>query len=187
MNREEMVKDSFETMPDRLDEAKLPPAFQALIGFEIGEEIWTLELEGGSCRLRPGSSSECEAILRTGPEEWVDVAAHLVDPTALFLAGPRKVVVPASGDLRVHLGRLFGLTDPGRLEPVWITDMPLFERDEETGRAHALHFNTCPSCARKHKLSNLNLNCESQIETLEYAGADSGSQVFDKNPFLSNQ
>ncbi len=101
-----MLKDSFETMPERLDAARLAADFEALIGFEIGSEAWTLELEGGDCRVRPALSSECEATLRTGPAEWLDVAAHLVDPTALFLAGKLSV----EGDIEKLL-TAFGLFD----------------------------------------------------------------------------
>jgi len=59
--------------------------------------------------------------------------------SVFFLAGPRNVVVPASGDLRLHFGRHFGLRDPGRFEPVWVTDMPLFETDPDTGALAAAH------------------------------------------------
>ena len=95
------------------------------------------------------------AWIRAKSEGWAGAAAkHLteeekaglvtalgVEPegTILFLAGPREVVVPASGDLRLHLGRLFGLRDPKRFEPLWVVDMPLFEKDRETGALAAAH------------------------------------------------
>jgi aspartyl-tRNA synthetase len=59
--------------------------------------------------------------------------------TLLFLAGPHSVVEPASGDLRLHLGQLFGLRDPSRLEALWVTEFPMYEVDEETGGLVAKH------------------------------------------------
>lgn len=57
----------------------------------------------------------------------------------LFVAGPRNVAVPASGDLRLHLGRLFGLQDAHTFRPVWIDRFPLLEWDPEGGRWNAMH------------------------------------------------
>ncbi len=59
--------------------------------------------------------------------------------TLLFLAGPRSVVEPASGDLRLHLGKAFGLRDPARFEAVWVTEFPMYEVVEETGALVAKH------------------------------------------------
>ena len=83
MNLEEMVKDSFESMPERLATSRIDREFKALIGFEIGAQLWTIEVEGGSCRARPSLSGECEAIVRTGSQEWIDVASSAIEPTAL--------------------------------------------------------------------------------------------------------
>jgi aspartyl-tRNA synthetase len=59
--------------------------------------------------------------------------------TLLFLAGPRSVVEPAAGDLRLHLGKTFELRDPARFEALWIVDAPLFERDPDSGQLIAMH------------------------------------------------
>ncbi len=59
--------------------------------------------------------------------------------TLLFLAGPRRIVEPAAGDLRLHLGKTFGLRDPRRFEALWIVAAPLFESDPESGRLLAMH------------------------------------------------
>ena len=104
MTLDEMVRDSFETMPGRLKAAALDPDFKALIGFEIGAQAWTLEVEGGSCRTEPALAKDCDAVVQTGPEEWIDVASNAVDPTALFLAGKLRV----EGDIEKLLAA-FGL------------------------------------------------------------------------------
>ena len=68
---------------DRLQAEEVAPDFGVRIGFEIGAQGWTVELAGASCRVRPSLERECDAVLRTGSEEWIGVAAHVVEPTAL--------------------------------------------------------------------------------------------------------
>ncbi len=95
------------------------------------------------------------AWVRIKAEGWSGAAAkHLTDAEqsgltealglqeggiALFLAGPSEVVVPASGDLRVHLGKLFELRDPARYELLWVVDFPLFAWNEDEQRLDAAH------------------------------------------------
>jgi aspartyl-tRNA synthetase len=59
--------------------------------------------------------------------------------TLLFVAGPRTVAVPASGDLRLHLGSHFGLRDPKAFAPVWIDKFPLLEWNADENRWDAMH------------------------------------------------
>ena len=117
MTLDEIVKDSFETMPGRLKTAELDPDFKARIGFEIGAQAWTLELGGGSCRTRPTSEKESEAVVQTGLEEWVDVASNAVDPTALFLAGRLRV----EGDIEKLLA-VFGLFESYTSDEIEVKD-----------------------------------------------------------------
>ncbi|MDQ3495889.1 MAG: aspartate--tRNA ligase [Pseudomonadota bacterium] len=56
----------------------------------------------------------------------------------LFGAGPYKVVCDFMGALRLQLGRNMGLVESG-WKPLWITDFPMFEWDDEAGRYIALH------------------------------------------------
>jgi aspartyl-tRNA synthetase len=53
--------------------------------------------------------------------------------TVLFAAGEPEAVARVLGGLRTHLGRELDLADESRDELLWVTDFPLFERDEETG------------------------------------------------------
>lgn len=117
MKLDETVEHIFETMPDRFEAGEVAPDFQALIGFEIGAQVWTVEVEGGSCRISPSSKEECEATLRTGLQEWIDVAAHAVEPTALFLAGKLQV----EGDIEKLL-TAFGLFEPYASDEVQVKD-----------------------------------------------------------------
>jgi aspartyl-tRNA synthetase len=58
---------------------------------------------------------------------------------AVLMVADRPAVVAASlGALRVHLARERGLLDPDRLDMIWVTEFPMFER-EETGALAPLH------------------------------------------------
>ncbi|MDF1562659.1 MAG: aspartate--tRNA ligase [Deltaproteobacteria bacterium] len=57
----------------------------------------------------------------------------------LFVADEKRVVLDSLGALRLFLGKKLGLIDEKALSFVWVTDFPLFERDEEEGRWVALH------------------------------------------------
>jgi aspartyl-tRNA synthetase len=75
-------------------------------------------------------------------QEKRDLARRLeVQPGDLifFQAGAADVVNPALGNLRVKMGRRFGLIPEGSFAPVWITDFPLFEWAPEEKRHVARH------------------------------------------------
>ena len=60
----------------------------------------------------------------------------------LVLAGPQPKVFEQMGDLRLHMARETGLVPQGADGPwrfLWVTDFPLLEWDEESGRYHAMH------------------------------------------------
>jgi len=59
---------------------------------------------------------------------------------ALFVGDARTDVArTAAGRLRSHLGALRELYDPNSFGFVWITDFPMFERDDESGKLAAMH------------------------------------------------
>ena len=59
---------------------------------------------------------------------------------ALFVADSDGAIAStAAGRLRAHLGRTLGLAKPDEFACVWVTDFPMFERDEETGKLVAMH------------------------------------------------
>lgn len=59
--------------------------------------------------------------------------------TLLFLAGPRSVAVPASGDLRHHLGRRFELAKPGDFKPLWVLGFPVVDWNAQEKRWDSVH------------------------------------------------
>ncbi|NWG75764.1 MAG: aspartate--tRNA ligase, partial [Rubrivivax sp.] len=56
-----------------------------------------------------------------------------------FIADDPKIVIPAMGNLRLHLGENLNLIDHTKFSFVWITQFPLFEFNEEERRYEALH------------------------------------------------
>jgi aspartyl-tRNA synthetase len=77
------------------------------------------------------SAEELEAIgLAAGAE---------VGDCVLMVADRAAVVNAALGSLRNHLGRTRSLYDDQRIDMLWVTEFPMFERSEETGEIGAAH------------------------------------------------
>jgi len=66
-----------------------------------------------------------------------------------FGADKARIVNEAMGALRVKLGHDRGLLE-GAWKPLWVTDFPMFEWDEKSGRWFAIHHPfTAPNCSRE--------------------------------------
>ncbi|MEI8005057.1 MAG: aspartate--tRNA ligase [Bacteroidota bacterium] len=57
----------------------------------------------------------------------------------LILAGQTEKTQKALSELRLEMGRRLGLMKAGEFKPLWVTDFPLLEWDEETKRYYAKH------------------------------------------------
>ncbi|MDQ4019997.1 MAG: aspartate--tRNA ligase [Actinomycetota bacterium] len=70
-----------------------------------------------------------------------ELAAFRAEPgsTVLFGADEPAVVARVLGALRLHLGRRLGLVDEEAWRPLWVTEFPLFEWDEDEERWAAVH------------------------------------------------
>ena len=62
-----------------------------------------------------------------------------VGDCVLMVADRPAVVNAALGALRNHLGRARALYDVDRIDMLWVTEFPMFERSEETGEIGAAH------------------------------------------------
>ncbi len=56
-----------------------------------------------------------------------------------FVADNQKIIGPALGHLRLHLGEQLNLIDKSKYAFLWITSFPLLEYNEEEKRFEALH------------------------------------------------
>ena len=77
------------------------------------------------------SEEEMNAILEKMGAEAGDLL--------LFIADKNSVVYDALGQLRLEVGRKLDLMDKNKYNLLWVTEFPLFEKDEETGRMIAMH------------------------------------------------
>lgn len=57
----------------------------------------------------------------------------------LILCGQKYKTLPQLCDLRLEMGDRLGLRDKNTFKPLWVTDFPLLEWDEETQRFYAMH------------------------------------------------
>jgi aspartyl-tRNA synthetase len=80
-----------------------------------------------------------KALGDEGIAMFLEAAAANPDDLLVVLGGASKVVFAALGALRVSLAHRLGLVAPGAHAFAWVTDFPLLEWDEETGRFYACH------------------------------------------------
>ena len=91
-----------------------------------------------------------------------------------FGADSAKIVNEALGALRVKLGHDRGLVEHG-FQPLWVTDFPMFERDEQGQRWQALHHPfTAPKADSTEKLEADPGNCLSRAYDIVLNGTELG-------------
>ena len=72
--------------------------------------------------------AEIAAVFKAEPGDLILIAAD----------GP-KVVFDTLGFLRRHIAFQMGMVDQDRFDLLWVTDFPMFEKDDETGEVKAMH------------------------------------------------
>ena len=75
-------------------------------------------------------------------EELAEIAKALdakANDLILIAADKNKVVFDTLGFLRRHVADILGLLDDSKYELLWVTDFPMFEKDEETGALKPMH------------------------------------------------
>ena len=76
------------------------------------------------------------------PEHLQKWAAHFgmqQGDLLCIMAGGADKTRKQLNELRLHMGDLLNLRDPWTFKPLWVVDFPLLEKDEESGRWHAMH------------------------------------------------
>jgi len=77
-----------------------------------------------------------------GPERTAAICAELgLDDgdAVFFVCGAPKTFMPFASDARLKIGRELGLTKEGAFQFCWITDFPMYELSEETGKIDFSH------------------------------------------------
>jgi aspartyl-tRNA synthetase len=68
-----------------------------------------------------------------------EITGAAVGDAVLMVADRAPVVAAALGALRNHVARERALADPDQMAMIWVTEFPMFERDEESGALTPLH------------------------------------------------
>jgi aspartyl-tRNA synthetase len=93
-------------------------------------------------RCQEDGSLKSSADKFYGPEElkeWGAACGAEAGDLLLLLAGERAKTLPRLCELRLEMGNRLGLRDKNAFRPLWVTDFPLLEWDEETRRFYAMH------------------------------------------------
>ena len=96
--------------------------------------IWVKLNDDGSCK-----SSVDKFFNSSDLESWAKRTGANIGDLILILSGDAKTTRHQLSSLRMELAKKLGLRNPNEFAPVWITDFPLLEWDEETNRFHAMH------------------------------------------------
>ena len=72
-------------------------------------------------------------------KEWADKMNAKTGDLLLIISGETNKSRSAMNELRLHIGNELGLRDKNQFAPLWVTDFPLLEWDEESERYHAMH------------------------------------------------
>jgi aspartyl-tRNA synthetase len=70
---------------------------------------------------------------------WAEKAGAQAGDLLLILSGETHSTRTQLSALRMELAERMGLRDPKVFAPLWVTDFPLLEWDQETARYHAMH------------------------------------------------
>ena len=88
-----------------------------------------------------GTSSSFEKFLTEEEKAALYKAMELETGDVLLIVSDADWVkaCTALGQVRLEIGRKYGLIDPDRFNFLWVVDFPLFEWDDETQRYYAVH------------------------------------------------
>jgi aspartyl-tRNA synthetase len=93
----------------------------------------------------------------------------------MFLADSWEVTCKGLAGLRKRLASELGLIDPNALNCSWVTEFPMFERDEESGRWNAMHHPfTAPLESDLTLLAEDPQDCRAQAYDLVINGSEAG-------------
>ena len=71
--------------------------------------------------------------------KWAEITGAQSGDLVCVLSGPTDKVRAQLSALRMELAERLGLRNPKEFAPLWVTDFPLLEWDEDSKRYHAMH------------------------------------------------
>ena len=96
----------------------------ALAWIKVGDETT-------SSLLKVLGAEKIEALAKSAEAEKGDLV--------LIVAGKKSVVAQSLGALRIEIAKRENLIPKGVYKPLWVTEFPMFEYNEETGNYDAMH------------------------------------------------
>lgn len=88
-------------------------------------------------------------------QQWADAFHAKAGDLLLILSGKRDEVRLQLSALRLEMGNRLGLRKRNDYRPLWVTDFPLLEWDDDTQRFHAMHHPfTSPKSEEVHLLES---------------------------------
>jgi len=107
----------------------------------------------------------------------------------MFLADSWEVTCKGLAGLRRRLAGQLGLINDDELTCSWVTEFPMFEKDEETGHWNAMHHPfTAPLPADLEKLQENPAGCRAQAYDLVINGSEAGGGTIRiHNPAIQSQ
>jgi aspartyl-tRNA synthetase len=118
---------------------RVPRVFSRSEVATLEERAKELGAKGLAYVIRDESGEVRSPIAKFLSEEELAVLAPEPGETLLFGADSQAMTSRVLGALRLQLGRDLGLIDDDVFTFLWVTDFPMFERDEDEGRWSAVH------------------------------------------------
>ena len=72
-------------------------------------------------------------------KKWADVFKAEPNDLFLLISGDKSHSLNVLSELRLEMGTQLGLKDPNKFVPLWVTDFPLLEWNDEANRYQAMH------------------------------------------------
>ncbi len=88
----------------------------------------------GTIKSTVGKFYDDQALL-----DWATHAGASSGDVLFLMSGEKDKVRKQLGELRLELGQRFGLRSTEDFKPLWVTDFPLLEWDEDSERFYAMH------------------------------------------------
>ena len=113
------------------------------------------------------------------------ISEKVKDDDIIFIIGDKKnIVLNALGSLRVEIAKNMKLIDENVYHPVWVTDFPMFEFDNNSNRYAARHHPfTAPTISSIDELSSDPLSIKSRGYDLTINGYEvAGGSIRNHNP-----
>jgi aspartyl-tRNA synthetase len=71
--------------------------------------------------------------------KWGEITGAKKGDIIFVLSGEKNKVRAQLSALRLHVAENLGLRNPNEFAPLWVTDFPLLEWDEDSNKYHAMH------------------------------------------------